>query len=501
MTLEDQSVGASNPSNFIGLNGAANIMNRNVNTSIMFQPTTMVNGLSSIRFLNDINNVGLPTIPHSGSLTGLNKSEILNNNEKIMNLEQANSILEKQLLAMCQENERTSMRWDLEKKEYQSKIEKQQNIIHSLTGYINSHLESEIKNREKLINNMNELRDQAFSSVQSQTMSRSSEDDTSSFKLITGSSLNRVSKPLHDRNNSNSSVDSNKGKLASNLLAQIVSQQQNIISSSNTTPLTINRKILEKHKEELRSQSLPYNFNAMGTAEMDNSSSIYVSGKEVLKDPLLVPSLKSSLKIQTTKSLDETETGHTFNLQRPLENFVQAMDIPANIADSPNSKADLNINNEEWMPESKPEASIINSPNVKMPSANIPTYQFMRCPKRVMDVWNEFTQSTPDKISVLEMNSLYGSTWRKLSPALDKQYSRRNMIYKAISFGMREKNMTIEECIHILEKARLKYYDVQSGREIEADSISSPDKSSIKIKQKSVGWLTNHINIPDELKI
>ncbi|XBW38468.1 hypothetical protein QEN19_004058 [Hanseniaspora menglaensis] len=489
MNPENHLLETSTQSQYMTLNNTPTFMS--ANPSISFQPTSMVSGLSSFRFLNDITGFEVPATENT-ILNEINSEEVLNSKQQVNILEQENKKLQQKLYNLSQEHEKNKLSWEYERVGYEQAINQQNGIISSLTNCINSHLENEIKSREKLIEGVSNLRSISLTSVQSQTMTRSSEDNTPIFdqqqRRNSFSKISKLNNGISNTENNLNFSNINKGRLASDLIAQIVSCQQSIKASRNTTPLTIDKRIVEKHIEDMRSHSLPYNFGSCISNEVIDSESVYVTEKQVHKSSLLDTHMKP-LNLLDSEELNNEKLG----------NFT-SKDLKENSVEAANKCDEIKLS---YVGENKqPEGDIIKSRVSNNADTKIPPYRFNKCPKTVLDVWNEFTKSAPGKLSILEMNSLYGAAWRRQYRAQGKQYSRRNIIYKAIVRGIEKKNLSLQECIQILENARIKYYNVETGEEIDSKKVPMLDtrKVQIKMKQKSVGWLTNHCNIPSKLQ-
>lgn len=447
------------------------------------QPTKMLSGLSSFANWSEFkNSVVFPS----------SKSEFAQPNDKLAKLEEENMILEQKIVSLTEENANITKQWEFERDLMKDQIFNHKQTITQLTNIINQHLQKELENRDNLINSMTRLKEDSVATVKSQTMSKVSDfNETGSLNRSTASS-NRVSKP--SRNNSNGSgIEENRGAKASKIFADIVKhQQRSQVDNQKQVPLAINKKILLKHTEDIRSQSLPYNLDKIAFNSLEDLNS-FANLNGPMKPEFMIDEENNNASIQNGVHISDVENGSNLGSTKPVS-IDQKITIPTNqlinnAHESPKSSAIMNESLQN---------KVFTTPNEQ----DIPVYDFVKCPKRVSDLWKEFTESTPDKPSILEMNEMYGSAWRKLSPALDKQYSRRHMVYRAIKYGVENKRFTVDQCIDILEQTRVKYYDSVSGEEIDSKDVSERDLENGKVhqKQKSIGWLTNCANIPSILK-
>ncbi|SGZ38309.1 uncharacterized protein HGUI_00509 [Hanseniaspora guilliermondii] len=446
------------------------------------QPAKMMSGFSSFANWPEFK---------SSVMFPSNKSEYTQSNDKLVKLEEENMILEQKIVSLTEENANITKQWEFERDFMKDQIFNHKQTIANLTNIINEHLQKELNNRDNLINSMNRLKEDSVATVKSQTMSKVSDyNETGSLNRSTNSS-NRVSKP--SRNNSNGSgIDENRGAKASKIFADIVKHQQSQVHNQKQTPLTINKKVLLKHTEDIRSQSLPYNLDKITVHSLEDLTS-FANLNGPMKPDFMIDEEINNASIQNGVHISDVENGSNLGSVKPVS-IDEKISIPTNqlinnALESPNPSMLMNESTQNKITTSHNEQ-------------DIPVYDFVKCPKKVSDLWKEFTISTPDKPSILKMNEMYGSAWRKLSPALDKQYSRRHMVYRAIKFGMEHKGFTVDQCIDILEQTRIKYYDSVSGEEVDFKNVSEKDLENGKFhqKQKSIGWLTNYANIPSILK-
>lgn len=460
-------------------NTISNGFYKNQNT---LQPTKMVSGFSSFANWSEFkNSVVFPS----------NKVEYAQPDDKLAKLEEENLTLEQKIVSLTEENANITKQWEFERGLMKDQIFNHKQTIAQLTNIINQHLQKELENRDNLINSMTRLKEDSVATVKSQTMTKVGDlNETGSLNRSFGS--NRVSKP--SRNNSNGSgIDENRGAKASKIFADIVKhQQRNQIDNQKQVPLAINEKILLKHTEDIRSQSLPYNLDTIAFNSLEDLNS-FANLNGPMKPEFIIDKESNNISIQNGVHISDVENGSNSGSFKPIS-IAEKISIPTNQL----------INNAHESPKSSAimNESIQDKISTSANEQDIPVYDFVKCPKRVSDLWKEFTESTSSKPSILEMNEMYGSAWRKLSPALDKQYSRRNMVYRAIKYGVENKGFTVDECIDILEQTRVKYYDSLSGKEIDAKNVSEKDLENGKVhqKQKSIGWLTNCANIPSILK-
>lgn len=105
-------------------------------------------------------------------------------------------------------------------------------------------------------------------------------------------------------------------------------------------------------------------------------------------------------------------------------------------------------------------------------------FQFLKSPHSVMEVWQEYTEGINGQPSIKEMESLYQTGWRR-DPAVNKRYSRRRVLCKAIETGL-NKGYTLEDTVNLLEDYRI--IDREKG-----------------LKQP-IGWLCQGHSIPDALR-
>lgn len=105
-------------------------------------------------------------------------------------------------------------------------------------------------------------------------------------------------------------------------------------------------------------------------------------------------------------------------------------------------------------------------------------FQFMKSPHSVMEVWKEYTEGINGQPSIKEMELIYQTGWRR-DPAVNKRYSRRKVLCKAIETGL-AKGYALDYTVNLLEDYR--FIDREKG-----------------LKQP-IGWLCQGQNIPDELR-
>lgn len=464
-----------------------NPMTNNISTGphkdqSVFQPAKMLSGFSSVKYWSELNN---------SMIFPSNKPESGMASDKHSKLEEENMMLMQRITALTQENANINKQWEFERDLMKDQIFNHKQTITQLTTIINQHLQKEIENRDSLINSISRLKEDSVATVRSQTMSKHSDyNENGSLNM---SNSNKVNKPT--RNSSSGSVfDEKRGAKASKIFAEIVKQQQHSqLDGQSQVPLSISKKILVKHTEDIRSQSLPYNLDSYATDPLNGYNS-YVR----LNGPA-----KPDFLNNTTPQFGPSQAGvHISDVENSsnLGSFSHNDIANDNINISTNELINNSLKNHAAPAEKANTAQ--NNPQNVSDDKDIPVYDFVKCPKKVLDLWNEFTISTPDKPSILNMNEMYGSAWRKLSPALDKQYSRRHMVYRAIKFGVDQKGFTVEQCVDILEQTRMRYYDSVTGKEIDSCHVTDKDIESGAViqKQKSIGWLTNCANIPDILK-
>lgn len=120
--------------------------------------------------------------------------------------------------------------------------------------------------------------------------------------------------------------------------------------------------------------------------------------------------------------------------------------------------------------------------NIHLPSSSSPAntdkiqdFKFMKSPHSVRDIWLEYVEGTDGQPSIKQMEFMFQAGWRR-EPAMNKRYSRRKVLWKAIETGL-QKGYKLDEIIKILEDYRC--IDKNNG-----------------IKQP-IGWLCQANNIPE----
>ncbi|KAL3231660.1 Protein MSN1 [Nakaseomyces bracarensis] len=105
-------------------------------------------------------------------------------------------------------------------------------------------------------------------------------------------------------------------------------------------------------------------------------------------------------------------------------------------------------------------------------------FQFIKSPHSVMEIWKEYTEGIDGQPSIRDMETLYQTGWRR-DAAVNKRYSRRKVLWKAIETGL-SRGYTLDYIIDLLENYR----------------IIDPEKNT----KQPIGWLCQVNNIPDLLK-
>ncbi|CAI4036209.1 hypothetical protein SMKI_15G0470 [Saccharomyces mikatae IFO 1815] len=105
-------------------------------------------------------------------------------------------------------------------------------------------------------------------------------------------------------------------------------------------------------------------------------------------------------------------------------------------------------------------------------------FEFIKSPHSVMEVWKEYTEGVNGQPSIRKMEALYQTAWRR-DPAVNKRYSRRKVLWKAIQTGL-NRGYSLNYVVEILENSR--YVN---------------DKQKVK---QPIGWLCHSSHIPETLK-
>lgn len=183
-------------------------------------------------------------------------------------------------------------------------------------------------------------------------------------------------------------------------------------------------------------------------------------------------SSKYSMFQMETKQINENNIVHNNNNNTNNVNSISA--------NNNNNSATLANNKITKPTNNKSNKSRLN--NIHLPSSsNTPNtdkiieFKFMKSPHSVKDIWLEYVEGTEGQPSIRQMEFMYQATWRR-DPAMNKRYSRRKVLWKAIETGL-QKGYNIDEIIKILEDYRS--IDKRNG-----------------IKQP-IGWLCQTCNIPE----
>ncbi|CCE61137.1 hypothetical protein TPHA_0A00520 [Tetrapisispora phaffii CBS 4417] len=121
---------------------------------------------------------------------------------------------------------------------------------------------------------------------------------------------------------------------------------------------------------------------------------------------------------------------------------------------------------------------IINPKSKRRKSIFRGTFEFVKSPQNVIDIWNEYTKGYNGQPSIKEMEEIHKTTWRR-DPAVNKRYARRKVLWRAIETGLK-KGFTLEATIQMLEDHR--YTDRAQGT------------------KEPIGWLCQINSIPEVLR-
>ncbi|CCE66287.1 hypothetical protein TPHA_0P01290 [Tetrapisispora phaffii CBS 4417] len=105
-------------------------------------------------------------------------------------------------------------------------------------------------------------------------------------------------------------------------------------------------------------------------------------------------------------------------------------------------------------------------------------FQFIKSPHSILDLWKEYTEGINGQPSIRELESIYQTGWRR-DPAVNKRFSRRKVLYKAIENGL-NRGYTLEYIIDLLEDFRF--------------------TDETKKQKRPIGWIFHSANIPNLLK-
>ncbi|ODV90740.1 hypothetical protein CANCADRAFT_44379 [Tortispora caseinolytica NRRL Y-17796] len=90
------------------------------------------------------------------------------------------------------------------------------------------------------------------------------------------------------------------------------------------------------------------------------------------------------------------------------------------------------------------------------PEPAIPPVSFIRAPKSVRVIWEEYVTTPRTRPSIKDLERLYGANWRDgAASAKSKAFTRRNHVYKAVETGL-QRGMSLETCFTLLENHRIK---------------------------------------------
>lgn len=134
--------------------------------------------------------------------------------------------------------------------------------------------------------------------------------------------------------------------------------------------------------------------------------------------------------------------------------------------------------NDDMDPDLKEEQYITTKGRKRKRSIYVGSFQFLKSPHSVMEVWKEYMEGINGQPSIREMETIYQTGWRR-DPAVNKRYSRRKVLCKAIETGL-ARGYTLDYIVNLLEDYR--YIDREKG-----------------LKQP-IGWICQGNNIPDILR-
>lgn len=105
-------------------------------------------------------------------------------------------------------------------------------------------------------------------------------------------------------------------------------------------------------------------------------------------------------------------------------------------------------------------------------------FQFLNSPQTVLEIWKEYTEGIDGQPSLKDMEFMYQTSWRR-EPAVNKRFSRRKVLCKAIERGL-SRGYALGDIIDLLENYRV----IDQNRDL----------------KQPIGWLCQGTNIPDVLK-
>ncbi|OXB44318.1 hypothetical protein B1J92_E02079g [Nakaseomyces glabratus] len=428
-----------------------------------------------------------------------NNSNIPNGNssmgDDIMVLSRINDI-ERRMMMFENMFHALSGRLDHHFKKYDVLVSSQQQQISELNAVITTLLNDQYRHaefvRDKLSHSLHGI---SSTSISLNGISNQNNDNRSngfannnSSGVASGSS-NGVNSQGNTNNNSNRSSSTshlnNPNMLGNNSSGTGNNHNNNSVGASNSNQ-SVTHTILDDILNEHDLQDKKYSGNR-NPGDMNSRNDVNDKSQQSPRDPM---SLKKTKFIHHRQYNDVTDGDSVIPYTNPYvdQSGHQQNNLTSNILfnDSTSGQNAGNQgtqqatqNREEGMPSSPGRKSYSSKrgPKKKKVMYHKP-FQFIKSPHSVMEIWKEYTEGIDGQPSIREMESLYLTGWRR-DAAVNKRYSRRKVLWKAIETGL-SRGYTLDYIIDLLENYR----------------IIDPEKNT----KQPIGWLCQVNNIPDLLK-
>ncbi|AJU03595.1 Msn1p [Saccharomyces cerevisiae YJM1573] len=377
---------------------------------------------------------------HIGA-SNLNENEAILTN-RVAELERRMSMFEGIFHAL-------SNRLDLHFKKYDVVVNSQQQQINELTAFLSTLLNDQQRHAEIL----SEKLSGTLHGVSATSISLSQTLDPQGFTDVTtapGAPRNYTSVPM---NNDQTAHPQNEGAVSNETLFEDI----------------LNGNSQENDKSQQQTNS------SNSISQENNSTNPSVDtrfNKPQNYNSNLVPSLE-----EYSANPPNNDGGQSQGLYIS-SNSSQSRQSPNLQKVSPNHENAVESNAQESVPTFEEEQYETKTGLKRKRIVCTRPFEFIKSPHSVMEVWKEYTEGVNGQPSIRKMEALYQTAWRR-DPAVNKRYSRRKVLWKAIQTGL-NRGYSLNYVVEILENSR--YVN---------------DKQKVK---QPIGWLCHSSHIPETLK-